>query len=91
MRIRWAPAAAADLEHIKDYLDEHNPHLAQPTVRRLYATICSLRTLPRRGREGSEQNTRELICTPLPYIVVYRVTDESVQILHIKHTSQDWP
>jgi plasmid stabilization system protein ParE len=31
MRIRWTLAAAADLEHIKDYLIEHYPHLAQST------------------------------------------------------------
>jgi hypothetical protein len=32
MRIRWTLAAAADLERIKDYLQEHYPHLARPTV-----------------------------------------------------------
>ncbi len=32
MRIRWTLAAAADLEHIKDYLTEHSPRLAQSTV-----------------------------------------------------------
>ena len=69
----------------------HNPHLAQPTVQKLYATICSLKTSPRRGREGRERNTRELICAPLPYIVVYRLNDVSVQVLHIKHASQGWP
>jgi plasmid stabilization system protein ParE len=25
MRVRWTPAAAADLEQIKDYLTEHMP------------------------------------------------------------------
>jgi plasmid stabilization system protein ParE len=32
MRIRWTPTAAADLQKIYDYLKEHEPHLAQPTV-----------------------------------------------------------
>ena len=27
MRIRWTPAAAADLKNIHDYLREHEPHL----------------------------------------------------------------
>jgi plasmid stabilization system protein ParE len=26
MRIRWTPAAAADLQHISDYLKDHHPH-----------------------------------------------------------------
>jgi hypothetical protein len=32
MRIRWTPVAAADLQGIYDYLREHEPHLARPTV-----------------------------------------------------------
>jgi plasmid stabilization system protein ParE len=32
MRIRWTPTAAADLQSICDYLKEHEPHLARPTV-----------------------------------------------------------
>ena len=32
MRIRWTPTAAADLQNIYDYLKEHEPHLARPTV-----------------------------------------------------------
>lgn len=37
MRIRWTPAAAEDLEQIKDYLTEHLPQFAQSTVLEL---IC---------------------------------------------------
>jgi plasmid stabilization system protein ParE len=39
MRIRWTLAAVADLEGIKDYLQEYYPHLAQPTVLKLYEGI----------------------------------------------------
>ena len=46
MRIRWTPTAADDLEHIKDYLTEHYPHLARSTVLELYEAIRSLKTFP---------------------------------------------
>jgi plasmid stabilization system protein ParE len=36
MRIRWTPAAAADLEHIGNYLKDRYPHYRQPTMRKLY-------------------------------------------------------
>ena len=48
MRIRWTLAAAADLEHIKNYLKEHNPDLAQPTVLKLYEAISMLQVDPMR-------------------------------------------
>jgi toxin ParE1/3/4 len=91
MRIRWTPAAAADLELIKDYLTEHNPNVAQSTVLRVYDSIRSLKVMPYRGRIGRATGTRELVLTPLPYIVVYRVKDHQIEILHIYHGAQDWP
>jgi len=91
MRIRWTRAAAADLEHIKDYLQERYPSFAQPTVHRFYEGIRSLKTFPYRGRKGREEGTRELVFAPLPYIAVYRVKEEAIEVLHIHPAAQDWP
>jgi toxin ParE1/3/4 len=89
MRIRWTPAAAEDLEHIKEYLSEHLPQFAQSTILELYETIRSLKSFPRRGRVGREEGTRELILLRLPYIVAYRVKEEDIEVLHIFHGAQD--
>jgi addiction module RelE/StbE family toxin len=91
MRIRWTRAAAEDLEHIKDYLTEHYPHLAQSTVLELYEAIRSLKTSPRRGRMGREEGTRELVLSRLPYIVAYRIKEQAVEVLHIFHGAQNRP
>ena len=66
MRIRWTPAAAADLEYISNYLKDHHPHYQQPTIRKLYEAICSLKALPHRGRIGREQGTRSFSSLPCP-------------------------
>ena len=89
MRIRWTAPAAADFELIKDYLKRHHSHFAQPTVRRIYESIRSLKTSPYRTRVGRRSGTRELVLAPLPYIVVYWVKDETVEILHIYHAAQE--
>jgi toxin ParE1/3/4 len=88
MRIRWTPAAA-DLENIKNYLTKRCPQLAQPTVIKHYERIRSLKASPERGRVGREQGTRELVFTPLRYIAVYRVKEQSVEILHVYHGAQE--
>jgi plasmid stabilization system protein ParE len=69
MRIRWTPAAAADLQHISDYLRERHPHYRLSTMRKLYETVRSLRQWPDRGSAGSEEGTRELFFPPLPCTV----------------------
>jgi toxin ParE1/3/4 len=90
MRIRWTVPAADDLHHIKDYLQKNYPQFAEPTVRAIYERIRSLKTSPHRGRPGHRGGTRELAITPLPYVVVYTVKAEAVEILHIYHGAQDW-
>ena len=77
MRLRWTPAAADDLESIRDYLAEHLPPFAQSTIQEIYQTILTLRSTPYRGRSGREEGTRELVLPRLPYIVVYHAPDGS--------------
>ena len=91
MRIRWTPTAAADLQQISDYLKEHHPHYRQPTMRKLYEAIRSLKTLPHRGRTGRENGTREILFPPLPYVAVYRVKEQTIEVLRIHHSAQDRP
>jgi toxin ParE1/3/4 len=91
MRIRWTPAAAADLEHISNYLKNRHPQYRQPTIRKLYEAIRSLKESPRRGRVGREEGTRELLFPPLPYIAVYRLKQQSIEVLRIYHAAQDRP
>ena len=91
MHIRWTPPAAADLQTINDYLKTRHPQHRQPTMRRLYDRIRALKDTPYVGRRGRIEGTRELLFTPLPYVVVYRVVEETIEVWRIFHTSQDRP
>jgi len=88
MRIRWTPSAAADLEHISRYLETRHPHFRQPTLRKLYAAICSLKESPLRGRPDARTVLASLLFPPKPYIAVYRVKERSIEVLRIYHTAQ---
>ena len=83
MRIRWTVPAAGDLESVKNYLQEHFPHFAETTVRMIYERVRTLKSNPNRGRRGHRDGTRELTVAPLPYVIVYSVKPEAVEILHI--------
>ncbi len=89
MRIRWTPSAAADLQQISDYLKKNHTNYRQPTMRKLYETIRELKQMPHRGRPGREEGTREIWFPPLPYVAVYRVRGESIEILRIYHGARE--
>ncbi|HSC45512.1 MAG TPA: type II toxin-antitoxin system RelE/ParE family toxin [Candidatus Acidoferrum sp.] len=88
MLLRWTPEAAANLEEIYSYLVEHYPQFADLTITQLYEGIKSLAQFPSRGRPGSEAGVRELVFVRLPYFVAYRVKEETIEILHVRHTAR---
>jgi toxin ParE1/3/4 len=45
---------------------------------------------PNRGRPGRVQGTRELVLAR-PFLAVYEVAEEEVQILRILHGAREWP
>jgi addiction module RelE/StbE family toxin len=89
MRIRWTPPAAADLQSISEYLREHHPQYRQPTMRKLYEKIRALKDAPYVGRPGRVEGTRELLFSPMPYVAVYRVHEDTVEIWRIYHGAQN--
>ena len=60
-------------------------------MRKLYEAIRSLREWPYHGRVGREDGARELLFPPLPYIAVYRVEEQSIEVLRIYHAAQARP
>ena len=77
------------MQSISDYLRDHHPPYRQPTMRKLYEEIRSLKSTPYRGRLGLVEETRELFFTPLPYVAVYSIRETSIEIWRIYHTSQN--
>ena len=46
---------------------------------------------PNLGRGGRLRATRELVVTGTPFIVIYRVRLDTVQILRVLHHARKWP
>jgi len=91
MELRWSQDAADDLERITDYLFENAPERAAELIRTIYAAPAALLSFPHRGRTGKKHGTRELVLTSLPFIVVYRIKGEVIELLRILHGAQKWP
>jgi len=91
VRIEWSRCAHADLDWIEHYIAQDNPIVALETRERIERQVKLLKQQPRMGRKGRVPGTRELVITALPYIVIYRVKREAVQIARILHGAQMWP
>ncbi len=89
--IRWSRQAAADLDRIFDYIHDDNAVAAGEVVQTLYDGCASLSEFPNRGRPSRMEGRRELVFVPLPYIAVYRVREQIVEIIRVYHAAQNWP
>jgi len=91
MLVRWTAPAAEDLKRITRYIRKQNPTAARHVATTIFDAANSLDTFPNRGREGRIAGTREFLFPGWPYILVYEVTEDTVEILRIYHGAQDWP
>jgi toxin ParE1/3/4 len=89
--VRWTPEAADDLTNIVQYIRLDHPEAARRVADTILAGVTSLRKFPNRGRRGKVPSTRELLFSPWPYVAVYEVLDNQIQVVRIRHTSKRWP
>lgn len=91
MRLEWSHFALADRDEIFDYIEADNPRAAVAVDDLIRAQVQLLIEFPEGGRIGRVPGTRELIISRTPYLVAYRVQDNTVRILRVLHGSRQWP
>ena len=91
MKLIWTQHAADDLESIVIYIQKDSPEAARRVAKFIFDTIATLPSLPHRGRKREEDDGREIVFAPWPYLAVYEVVGETLYIKAIRHTSRHWP
>ena len=91
MEVRLSPEAFEDLERIFKRIQKDNLAAAHEVIQTIYDGCTALKSFPNRGRIGRIKGRRELVFPPLPFIVVYQVKAENVEISRVYHAAQDWP
>lgn len=90
-RYHLTPAASQDLDDIYDYLAQRNPAAAARVIDDLRQRCRALADFPGMGRRCGEL-APGLRCSPVRgYIIVYRPTDDGVEIVRIVHGARNLP
>jgi toxin ParE1/3/4 len=92
VRLRWTEPAVQDLQNICDYIDEHDGSVAARRVALgIYESLDSLLEFPRRGRPGRNPDARELVFPDLPWLAIYRIREDVIEVNRILHGAQRFP
>jgi toxin ParE1/3/4 len=89
MQVVYTRRALRDLAAIHTHIAADNPAAASRMAVELVAACDRLEQFPERGRTGRRRATHELT-TVWPYVIVYKITREGVDILAIWHGAQRW-
>ena len=83
--------ALIDLNEAATFIAQDNPEAANRMVRRIREAVRILSDQPDAGRPGRVHGTRELVIADTPFILPYRVVNNTVQILRVLHGARKWP
>lgn len=91
MHVSWTPRARAEREAAIDYIAQDNPLAALDQLDEIEQQTSLLNTQPKMGRVGRVKGTRELVINRTPFIAVYRIEANRIEILRFLHGAQKWP
>lgn len=86
----WLASAQRDLATIISYIAERDPAAARRLRISIEQAVVLLVEHPYLFRPGRVPGTRELVAHP-NYIVVYRVTADSVEVVAVVHARRRYP
>ncbi len=88
-RIRFAEAAAQDIEGIYDYIAADNIEAADRVISLLQARWRSLLSKPGIGSKRDELQMGMRSITEWNYVIYYQATSEEVEVVRVLHSSRD--
>lgn len=90
MKLVYSRRALADLDEIATYYSASaSPTIAQSIERRLDDVIDRICRVPEAAPRVSQRSqVRVVAVVRYPFRIFYRVRDDTVDILHIRHTSR---
>lgn len=90
MKLVWLESALEDQDAILDYIAEHNEAAADKLQSTIEACAKRLLDYPLMYPAGRASGTREALAHA-NYVLVYRVTDDVVEIVRLVHTRRQYP
>jgi toxin ParE1/3/4 len=80
--------AQMDVKRLIAFVSAKNYVAALKISAILTEAISGLKQFPYQGRPSHFPELRELIA--VPYVILYRVTETNIEIVHVYHSAENW-
>lgn len=89
MKLRYTPAALAELVAVLDTIAEQSPTGARRVQARIKAMTELLLRHPHAGQSTNLPGLRRIAATPYPYVLFYEPHADEVIVIGIRHAARD--
>lgn len=91
MNIRWTKPFTQNLESARLYIMAEDPQAAASVLKRILGTLNTLSLFPESGKENKQKiGTRHIPIPKTPFVIAYRIKNNTVELLALWHQSQKW-
>jgi toxin ParE1/3/4 len=91
VELKWTSVALDDIDAAGSYIADDNPRAALDMANRVIEATAYLADHPTLGRQGRLRGTRELVVSGTPFLIIYRIRYNEVQLLRVLHHARRWP
>jgi len=90
LKLEWTRLALADLIDAQTHIAADDPNAAQRIATRIAEAAKTLLDRPFSGRSSAiAAGTREWVISGTPYLLAYRVSSSTIEILRVWHVRRD--
>jgi toxin ParE1/3/4 len=91
LKILWLEKAVIDLEEAYEFILYDDPSAGAGEVGKILKSVELLADNPALGKAGRVPKTRELVVSGTPYLVIYRVKNDRLEVLRVFHAARQRP
>ena len=88
MEVVWLPTALKNLQEIKNYIEAESPQSAKMVATQIKKTISFIQENPHIGKSSLVDGFREMQVSKLPFVIPYKVINNTIIIARVFHTKQ---
>lgn len=89
-RVIWSGPARRDLRSVERWLAENRSPDYELRVLQAIHNRCIFLAKTPKGAPALKDEKRKLIVLGTPYILIYRIVEDGLEILRLFHERQDW-
>ena len=90
LMLGWTPIALEDLNQAFEFISLDKPDSAHSTSAKILHSLEQLNSFPDSGRAGRVRGTRELGVSGTPFVIVYRIKENQLEVLTVLHSARKW-